>query len=1013
MNSLMARRCARVGWSVAVAGVAAALLGAAAPAKKKPDFAEGVRSSDALTPEQERAAFVLPEGFKVALVAAEPQVNKPINIAVDARGRVWVASTVEYPWQAKAGAKTRDAIKVLEDADGDGTYEKVTTFADNLNIPAGIYPYKDGCIAFSIPDVLLLRDTDGDGVADKREVLYGPFDTTRDTHGMTNSFRRGFDGWVYATHGFNNRSKVKGRDGNVVEMNSGNTYRMRPDGSRVEHYAWGPVNPFGMTIDQYGYVYIGDCHSKPVTAVLRHGQYQHFGNPHDGLGFAPDVMNHSHGSTAIAGCFQFADERFPEEFRNNFLVGNVMTSRLNRDKAEWRGSTPWMKESAPFLTCDDPWFRPVDMRLAQDGSIFIADFYNKIIGHYEVDLKHPGRDRERGRVWRVTHSAMGGERMADLTKFDVGQLIGALAHPNATMRFHALDQLSDRIGSAAIDPLKSAIAKTPLQRVHILWALYRLGALDGSMMLAAAKDGDAFVRAHAVRMLAETSPCTEENRAAIVAALADSDAHVRRAGADALVVHLHPSVIRPILAAQAKVPAEDSLLGYALKVALRNQLRGPGGFEGLAGLSAEEQRRVAEAAVAVSSEGAGRFLFAVAKADKGAARPEVLKHVARFGPAAEGDEVIALCRANGKDDVDLQLALFQAVQQGFQQRGAPLPQSAGDWASRVVGLCFEAKSSSRTKTTARLQGATDVVRAMKMESFQPQLLAVLSNPTVEVGPRVSAARGLLQFNAELHAAAVAKVIADGNAPVKLREELALPLGEQRAAGARKALLDIIPMAPRSLQVKLAAAAAATPEGAEALLDAVKGGRAAAALLQENVVRERLGAAKVTDLERRLADLTKGLQPLDAKVQKLIDERRAGFAAGDAAKGQAIYANNCAVCHTIENVGGKVGPQLDGIGNRGLEKLIEDVIDPNRNVDPNFYLSTFTLKDGTIIDGLVRREDEKSVVVVDALAKETVVEKGSLKTRKEHRRTMMPENFHETVSPADFNNLMTYLLTKTK
>ena len=134
---------------------------------------------------------------------------------------------------------------MLEDTDGDGRYEKVTTFADGLNIPMGIYPWKGGCVAFSIPNIWHFEDTDGNGVCDKRTVLYGPFDTSRDTHGMVNSFRRGWDGWVYACHGFNNDSRVKGADGHEIHMQSGNTFRFQLDGSRIDLIRGGPTAATG------------------------------------------------------------------------------------------------------------------------------------------------------------------------------------------------------------------------------------------------------------------------------------------------------------------------------------------------------------------------------------------------------------------------------------------------------------------------------------------------------------------------------------------------------------------------------------------------------------------------------------------------------------------------------------------------------------------------------------------------------------------------------------------------
>ncbi|MBW3601060.1 MAG: cytochrome C, partial [Planctomycetes bacterium] len=247
-------------------------------------FQAGVRPTDPLSPAEEEASFRLPPGFEIQLVAAEPEIQKPLNMAFDARGRLWITDTVEYPYPAPPDRPGRDTIKVLEDTDGDGRADRVTAFAEGLNIPIGLYPYKNGVIAYSIPNIYLFEDTDGDDRSDRRTKLYGPFDYSRDTHGMQNAFRRGFDGWLYACHGFNNQSQVSGADGHQVTMHSGNTYRMRLDGSRIEHFTWGQVNPFGMTQDPLGNLFTADCHRKPVYQLLRGGYYPSFGKPHDGLG---------------------------------------------------------------------------------------------------------------------------------------------------------------------------------------------------------------------------------------------------------------------------------------------------------------------------------------------------------------------------------------------------------------------------------------------------------------------------------------------------------------------------------------------------------------------------------------------------------------------------------------------------------------------------------------------------------------------------------------------------------
>ncbi len=370
-------------------------------------FGLTIRSTSFRTPSEELAGFHVPTGFQVELIASEPAISKPMNMAFDAQGRLWITQSTQYPFPAKADEIGTDAVVILEDKDHDGKFETTRTFADGLNIPIGLLPYGDGVLCFSIPNILYLRDKDHDGVCDTREILLGPFDTTRDTHGMVNSMRLGADGWVYACHGFNNQSTVQGKDGHSVSMTSGNVFRFRPDSSRVELFTQGQVNPFGMSQDKWGFWYAADCHSKPISQLIRGGCYPSFGRPDDGLGFVPPMMEHLHGSTAISGLAHSKDSRFPKDFDDNFFSGNVMSCRINRNQLTYRGSTAKAVAMPDLLTSDDPWFRPVDLQFGPDGCLYVADFYNKVIGHYEVPLDHPDRDRKSGRIWRIRWESHG------------------------------------------------------------------------------------------------------------------------------------------------------------------------------------------------------------------------------------------------------------------------------------------------------------------------------------------------------------------------------------------------------------------------------------------------------------------------------------------------------------------------------------------------------------------------------------------------------------------------------
>lgn len=549
------------------------------------DFAETVRRSEPLSPGDQRQTFTLPDGFEVQLFASEPEIQKPLNMAFDADGRLWVTGSNSYPHPA-AEAAGSDTIRVLEDTTGDGVADRITTFADDLNIPMGIYPWRDGCVVFSIPNILFLRDTDGDGKADSRTVLYGPFDTTRDTHGMNNAFRRGYDGWLYCCHGFNNQSVVKGSDGHEVRMNSGNTYRIRLDGSRIEHITHGQVNPFGMTIDAFGDHWNSDCHTKPVTLLLKDGYYESFGKPHDGLGFVPPVMDHLHGSTAIDGLCQYQGTAFPLDYQDDLFVGNVMTSRVHRNSIIRIGSTVRMKEEEDFMVSSDSWFRPVDIQIGPDGALYVADFYNRIIGHYEVPLDHPGRDQFRGRIWRIAYVGRGDGSTSSETVSSprlgsarLTDLLQALNQDSKPVRQHAADQIVDRIGSEATADVQARLAadlKTQQQTAapQLIWILHRLNAMDGNTLTTAFENGNQRTRVHVMRSLAEF-PERDSMIDLIKKGMRDNEGLVRRATAHAASSIFSVDVAKEVVNALVVCPQDDVHQQHALRIALKAQLSQP------------------------------------------------------------------------------------------------------------------------------------------------------------------------------------------------------------------------------------------------------------------------------------------------------------------------------------------------------------------------------------------------------------------------------------------------------
>jgi putative heme-binding domain-containing protein len=207
--------------------------------------------------------------------------------------------------------------------------------------------------------------------------------------------------------------------------------------------------------------------------------------------------------------------------------------------------------------------------------------------------------------------------------------------------------------------------------------------------------------------------------------------------------------------------------------------------------------------------------------------------------------------------------------------------------------------------------------------------------------------------------------------------------------------------------------ATKPKGAATLLNSIEQNTLGARLLTEPTVKDRLKAAKVKDLDARVAKLTANLAPANAELDSVISAKRRAFAFAkpDLAKGAAVFAKTCAVCHQIDGQGAVVGPQLDGIGARGLERLLEDLIDPNRNVDPAFRYSNITLKDGDVVSGLIKGQAGQSLIVIDSTGKELTVNNKDIASNEPSKLSLMPTGFHETTPPQEFNDLIGFLLSK--
>lgn len=1124
-------------------------------------FGQTIRASEFRSPAQELQGFHVPNGFQVELVASEPQIAKPMNLAFDAQGRLWVSQSTLYPFPAPtnptANTDTGDSIVRLEDRDHDGSFETKTLFADGLNIPIGVLPYGDGVLAFSIPNIYYLRDTDADGICDQRQIILGPFDTSRDTHGMVNALRNGHDGWIYACHGFNNISKIQGTDGHSIELTSGNVFRFKPDGSRVELYTQGQVNPFGMTQDQFGFWFSADCHSKPISQLLRGGCYPSFGRPHDGLGFVPPTMDHLHGSTAISGLAYVNHPNFPPTLQHNLLSGNVMTCRINRNRLEYVGATAKAIEMPDLLTSDDPWFRPVDLQFGPDGALYIADFYNKIIGHYEVPLEHPDRDRTSGRIWRI--------------RWQNNNQTNATTPPNAnptpTKELLSVANREDAIRIlnqfATSEPKPEQDALHTTTSVRILRAIERLGESgnleDASRILEQIPSVDPrdaiLVQAHWIALRDIFGRLAKSNTQFPINLLSlpqDSNKET-----ETLLANRAQNILKVLQAVRDPAAARWSLeLIEMVGPKLQNRWNTPWLRDALLTTS-----------TMVAPTDIQRILILVeTSVDDPIARAEQILRIAETQKERNGQLSNQLVEL-GRDSLSnaTKTWMQQASSSGITLHGwvakPTRSKELRNWPTEPRSLDRNSHPNPNQLPTALTQNpvpfwsslplserytgswTSSPFTAAKDLSFwivghnglpnepdrQENFVRILADPSHKgqwqeihrvYPPRSDTARWVsLDLAAVLGSPVrvevvdgcgldsyawigIAELSEPGLASSGLREPFlslvrmtncygptvfALEQESQKRSGKKtpfqvqwNQLLDskhLDPLTKSQLQNAMAGSQfpvladlvqLIVTNGSEDLLNtsispnsspstsnyqwdwenlppasvlslAEAFGKRANAPIQEELVqrwaRHRSAFELLEQLIRKGAlskDTLRTLPPAwwdslpsdvatrfaDLKPEGETDTQRALLVATkaqtirtlptDLSTGKRVFEERCANCHQLRGTGKVIGPQLDGAVVRTIERLCEDILWSNRNVDEAFRITNIQTDDGESFSGLVLDRNDQTLEIIDQTGKSQRILRSSIEQEKISKLSLMPSNFEELINDSELASLIAFL-----
>ena len=974
-------------------------------------------------PEQTRGNLEVHPDFDLKLVAAEPLLSKPINFDWDAAGRLWVAETPEYPngrrgmrpdyrgreWKDHGGVDprpgqqerpARDKVTVLTDRNGDGVMDHREVFHEGLDLVTGLVFYKDGVIVTQAPEILWLRDTNRDGRCDRVEKLYTGLGT-RDTHAVINNPRMGWDGWVYATHGYSGSQHVLSGDGqrDFGVIGSG-VVRFRPDGTAFEQYSSKGGNTWGLTVTGENRVFWTQptsgvllMHTVLPEAALGRGKVgtqtsfkQVIRSPKSYPAMGWEQMAYVQidfvGSfTAAAGCVIYDGGTWPAEYAGDYFtteptINIVHHQRLQPEGASYTAAKLPGREETEFIRSRDMWWRPIEVRVGPDGAMYIADFYNQAVihndtrgpDHNEVNAAvRPDRDHYFGRVWRINHKAARTVPVPDLSRAGDAELAAALEHPNRAVRLMSVQLLAER-PSAASHVVPRLQKGDPLARVAALWALQRMGKLSTDALQSALADASPEVRRNAA-LVVEERPASNPQPAGLRALLRDRDPQVRVAGLRALAVAgLDEAGARELVAAWpgldddfqrsaavgAAMSSPESCIGAALTASNPDALR-PLVGQLAAGIG--ERKLVAAAAALVrtvaAAPGGGGPLGAAVLEELGRG----LKQVPELDAVLTSSLKTLLGGPNGASALPLAAAW---------DRGGKL--------SAEIGA-----------------GAAGLVRTLQNSSA--------------AGPvRVAAARNLLGLG---RGEDLEKVLAVALGAGKLQGELVTLLGETGASPVGKLVAEVYGNLTAEGQGAAFAVLLQRGPWALAFLDAIQAGRVDAALIGPvNVGRLRThpdkGVASRANamLDKLLGPAARAKNDLIARLAPEVEKP------GDAARGKQIFASACAVCHKLGDAGAEVGPALTGMGAHGPAELLVHIIDPNREVDPSFVTWNLETKDGQFHSGIIVRENPGAVTLKGPAGLDEV-KTAAIKTKVNTGRSLMPEGF-EGLGAEALRDLLTHL-----
>lgn len=931
--------------------------------------------------------FNLPEGMEINVFASDPMISKPIQMNWDAEGRLWLVSSGMYP-HIIPGEEENDRVLVLEDTDGDGVADKKHKFADDLHIPTAVIPGDGGAYVANSTEILFLKDNDGDLVADERRVLLSGFGT-EDTHHLIHTFRHGPDGMLYFGQSIYIHSHVETPYG-VRRLLGGGFWHLRPETMQLEVLFKGLVNPWGFVFDDYGQTFATDGAG---------GQGINFIFPRSVFLTSPGakriLSGLNPGQPKLCGLEFLSGSHVPDELRGLLIAPDFRGHRINTYQVEPSGSGFKSTRKEDFLSSTHRAFRPIDVKMGPDGAVYIADWYNPIIQHGEVDFRDERRDHTRGRIWRVTFKDRPLVEKPDYVNASIEQLLEFQVSEERGIREFARRELRDRGAEKVLSKLEAWTAKQTdeFALMQAMWTFQALNQTAADVVDKLVASEDPRFRVAALRLMYHRHKEIANADAIIKKAITDSNAQVRLWAISCLAQKTEPNSIK--IALEALNHELDSNLDFALWSLVReHEAHWVPAYE-----SGELQLNINGLIFAIQAlekpVGVERILTALKEGRMTAEDRQTAIHgLAKVGSADVLNQILRL-GIDSKESRELVLdALIDA------KRLRKIQPSAGLDAL----LEFLETDNAEIYTKAAIYAGL-----CKLEPAREKL-----EKAIESGKyRGAAAEGLRHLGGKSAVDFFGALIED-----EARQELhglavreLANLDPNRAAAAAIVVFskDVEGRDPHRLfEVFLR-----NPKASAALTDALKGKELPSKLAITGV--QRAGTAGKPDQKLIKALQTAGnLKPmtqiLDAAAMAAMVERVQ--TEGDPHKGEKIYRRaelQCMVCHAIGGVGGVIGPDLVSIGSSApIDYLITSMLNPNDKIKEGYHTTLVTMKSGDTFGGGLVSEDDNVIRIRDNTGTIHELAKADVKSKQIVPVSMMPAGLTASLREDEFVDLIRFL-----